>query len=122
MATSIEIKKKTAEPLMKRTLFSAKMVFEGKTPSRLDIKKELAHALGAKPELLVVRKITTDYGSERAMLEGYFYEDETAMKTLENKHVLLRHLSTEEQKKEKDRLKEAKAAAKSAAQAAKKKK
>ena len=122
MVTTLELVKKNPEPLLKRNAFKIKMIFEGKTPSRLEIKKELSHLLGSKPELTVMRKILTDYGTERAIIEGYFYDDEKTMKDLENKFVMMRHLSTAEQKAAKEKHKETKAAAKTAAQTAKKKK
>ena len=116
---NIEVTQKDNEPLMKRTFFEAKVIFEGKTPSRIDMKKDLCSQLGSKDTLTVVRKILTDYGSERAILNGYVYEDEATMKNIENKHILLRHLTKAEQQAEKERVKAAKQAA---APVAKKKK
>jgi len=107
----IEILKKQDEPLTKRQYFEAKLVFEGKTPSRLDIKKDLAHKLGTKENLTVVRKILNDYGSERAMISGYAYADETTLTKLENRYVIVRHLSKAEQTAEKEKVKAAKQAA-----------
>lgn len=116
----IEILKKEQEPLMHRTCFEAKVIFEGKTPSRIDLIKGLCQKLSSKENLTLVRKIVTDYGSERAILTGYVYDDEKVMHTLENKFVKIRHLSKEQQKAEKDKIKAAKQAA-SAAKGAKKK-
>jgi small subunit ribosomal protein S24e len=107
----IEITKKEHEPLMKRTYFEGKLVFEGKTPSRIDIKKDLCHKLGSKDAMTAVRKIKTDYGSERAVFNGYVYEDEGQMKKLENRSTLLRHLTKAEQTAEKEKAKAAKQAA-----------
>jgi small subunit ribosomal protein S24e len=116
----IEILEKKHEPLMKRTQFTAKVVFEGKTPSRMDVKKPLCQKLQSKEEQTVIRKITTDYGSERALFEGYFYEDDKAMDKLENRYVRMRHLSKTEQQAEKERIKAAKQAAKASAGSKKK--
>lgn len=107
----IEILKTNKEQLMKRTSFEAKVVFQGKTPSRTDMKKDLCHKLNSKENLVVVRKIITDYGSERAVLNGYFYDDEATMKKLENQYISLRHLTTAEQKAEREKIKAAKIAA-----------
>ncbi|GIU70175.1 MAG: 30S ribosomal protein S24e [Candidatus Woesearchaeota archaeon] len=115
----IEVTKKTNEPLMKRIYFEAKIIFQGKTPSRIDIKKELCKKLDSKDNLTIIRKIKTDYGSERAIIYGFIYESEEIIKKIENKHVLLRHLTKEEQTAEKEKMKLAKQAA---APTAKKKK
>lgn len=107
----IEVLKQNKEPLMKRSYFEAKIVFQGKTPSRIDMKKDLCKKLESKDNLTVVRKINNDYGSERALIVGYVYDDEESMKKIENKHVLLRHLTKAEQQAEKERVKAAKQAA-----------
>jgi ribosomal protein S24E len=116
----IEILKKSQEPLMHRIFFEAKVIFEGKTPSRIDMMKDLCHKLSSKENLTVVRKISTDYGSERALLVGYVYDNEKTMDTLENRFVKLRHLSKAQQKAEKEKIKAASQA--TAAPAAGKKK
>lgn len=107
----IEVLKQDKEPLMKRLHFEAKIVFQGKTPSRIDMMKDLCKKLLSKENLTVIRKIKNDYGSERAIINGYVYEDEATMKNTENKHILLRHLTKAEQQAEKERIKAAKQAA-----------
>lgn len=107
----IEITKKDNEPMMKMTFFEGKLVFEGKTPSRIDIKKDVCHKLGSKDNMTVIRKINTDYGSERAVFNGYYYDDETVMKKIENRYIMLRHLNKAEQTVEKEKAKAAKIAA-----------
>jgi len=116
----IEVLKKTGEPLMKRSSFEAKVVFEGRTPSRNDMIKNLCQKLSSKENVTIIRKINTDYGSERAILTGYVYEDEAIMNKLENPYIKLRHLTKAEQKAEKEKIKAAKLAAKPAAKAKKK--
>jgi len=101
----IEVIKQSKEPLMNRSYFEAKIVFQGKTPSRIDMKKDLCKKLESKDNLTVVRKIDNDYGTERAVISGYVYDDEATMKNMENKHVLLRHLTKAEQVAEKERVK-----------------
>lgn len=107
----IEVKKQDKEPLMKRSYFEAKIVFNGKTPSRIDMKKELCKKLDSKESLTIIRKINTDYGSERAIILGYIYDNEEYLKKIENKHILLRHLPKAEQQAEKEKAKAAKQAA-----------
>jgi ribosomal protein S24E len=107
----IEVLKKSNEPLMHRTYFEAKVVFSGKTPSRIDMIKDLCHKLSSKENMTVIRKITTDYGSERAIMNGYFYDNDKTLQTLERKFVTLRHLTKAEQKSEKEKAKATKQAA-----------
>jgi ribosomal protein S24E len=46
----IEVLKKSNEPLMHRTHFEAKVVFSGKTPSRIEMIKDLCHKLSSKED------------------------------------------------------------------------
>ena len=118
----IEVLKKSQEPLMHRTYFEAKVVFSGKTPSRIEMIKDLCHKLSSKENMTKIRKIITDYGSERAVMHGYVYDDEKTMNTLERQFVKLRHLSKADQKAEKEKVKAAKQAAAASAKSAKAKK
>jgi len=106
----IEILNKQDEPLTRRQSFEAKLVFTGKTPSRMDIKKDLVHKLGSKENLTVISKIINDYGSERAIIKGFIYADEQTLTKLENRYVIVRHLSKAEQTAEKEKVKAAKQA------------
>jgi ribosomal protein S24E len=106
----IEVLKKNQESLMHRTLFEAKVVFAGKTPSRIDLLKGLCGKLGSKENMTIIRKIQTDYGSERAVLTGYIYDDDKTLQTLERQFTKLRHLSKADQKVEKEKAKVAKQA------------
>jgi len=118
----IEVLKKSNEPLMHRTYFEAKVIFSGKTPSRIEMIKDLCQKLSSKENMTVIRKILTDYGSERAIMTGYFYDNDKTMQTLERKFVRLRHMSKSEQKAEKEKVKAAKQAAAPVKGSAKKKK
>ena len=115
---NIEVLGKNHEPLMHRTSFKANVTFEGKTPSRLDIMKDLCAKLSSKENLTIIKRIDTEYGAEKALVSGFVYDDEAKLKALENDFVQLRHLTKAEQKAEKEKAK----AAKQAAAAAKKKK
>ncbi len=118
----IEILNTNKEPLMKRTAFEAKVVFQGKTPSRPDMIKSLSQKLNSKDTLTIIKKIATNYGSERAVLNGFIYDDEATMKKLEEQYVMLRHLTTTQQKEEREKIKSAKLAAAPTAGTKKKKK
>jgi len=107
----IEVLKKSQESLMHRTHFEAKVVFEGKTPARTDIIKGLCTKLASKENMTIIRKIQTDYGSERAIITGYIYDDDKTLQTLERQYIKVRHLTKAEQKVEKEKVKAAKQAA-----------
>ncbi|HYD02747.1 MAG TPA: hypothetical protein VEC16_00455 [Alphaproteobacteria bacterium] len=116
---NIEVLGKNHEPLLHRTSFKANITFEGKTPSRSEMLKDLCSKLSSKENLTIVRRIDTLYGAEKAVLTGFIYDDEAKLNTLENSYIKLRHLTKAEQKAEKDKIKAAKQAAAAAKKAKK---
>jgi ribosomal protein S24E len=80
------------QPLFSRRVISAEIDFgEGKTPSRADVRNEIARAVKAEGKLVSVRKIATEYGYRRAKVEAYVYASEAELAKGEPKHILSRH-------------------------------
>jgi ribosomal protein S24E len=105
MLMNIQIIKDEKKPLLKRRELTGKIGYEGKTPARLEIRKELAKAVNAKEELVIVKKVKPDYGSQSAKMEANIYDDEKTMKEVEQNYMLVRHGAgekKEEQKEEKE--------------------
>ena len=94
----IEILKKKDTPLLSRQRVSAMAYFEGKTPSRLELKELVAKKVSADPNLVVIRHIYQRYGSKKAKVICHVYKDEKAMKTLELETLIKKH--TKQEKKE----------------------
>jgi ribosomal protein S24E len=98
---NIQITVDEKKPLLKRRELQGKLGYEAKTPARLEIRKELAKKLGAKEELIIVKRVKPDYGTQSAHLEFYVYDDEKALKDLEHEYMLVRHgAAKKEEKKE----------------------
>ncbi|MBW2990379.1 hypothetical protein KY348_01600 [Candidatus Woesearchaeota archaeon] len=86
--------------LFKRREIKARLGYEDKTPSRLEIRKELAKKLNTKEELVVVKRIKPDYGTTVAKLEINIYEDENSLKESEPEYMVNRHSAEKKEKKE----------------------
>ncbi|MBI5393371.1 hypothetical protein HZA96_05870 [Candidatus Woesearchaeota archaeon] len=113
----MEIQKKQETPLLSRTRITATLVYEGPTPSRQDIRKELSQKLKVSEELIVIKHIFTKFGFSKAKVIAHVYEDKNMVAKIENEDLLNKHLSKDEQKK----IKEAKQKAAQAAAAQQKK-
>jgi small subunit ribosomal protein S24e len=87
----IHITKDERKPLLKRREIIGRIGYEGKTPSRMDVRKELAKKLGAKEELLLVQKIMPEFGNRAAKLEVHIYDDEATMKAVELSFNIKKH-------------------------------
>jgi ribosomal protein S24E len=85
----------------KELLFSRRHVVaeiefgEGKTPSRIEIRKTLANHVKADDKLTSIRKVETAYGFRKAKIEAYVYAKDEDMKKMEPKHIVKRHLPKE---------------------------
>lgn len=80
---NLKIINKKEEPLLSRTKIEAEIVFENATPSRKDIKSNLAKGLGKDGKLIAVDSIYTQYGIKKAKCLFYVYENEESLKKLE---------------------------------------
>lgn len=82
------------QPLFSRRAISAEIDFgEGKTPSRTDVRNEIARAAKADSKLVSVRKIQTGYGSRSAKVEAYVYSSEAELAKNEPKYIAGRYAS-----------------------------
>lgn len=80
------------QPLFSRRLVFAEIDFgEGKTPSRADVRNEIARAAKAESKLVSIRKIGTEYGHRTAKVEAYVYASEADLAKSEPKHIQSRH-------------------------------
>jgi len=56
---------------------------EKPTPSEKQVREELIKKFSCKEELLIVKGISTKYGSSDSVVEAFIYEDEDSMKKIE---------------------------------------
>ena len=71
---NLKIVSQEEQNLMNRIEVTADLTYEGATPSRVDIKKSLAAQLNTDPELVIVTKIATQYGFNKAIINANVYK------------------------------------------------
>ena len=87
--------------LLKRREVIASVDFtEAKTPSREILRKEAAKLLKAKEEMVLVNKVSIEYGTQTARVDVLVYDDEVSMKAIEEKYIIKKHAPKEQKKKE----------------------
>ncbi|MFA5049895.1 MAG: hypothetical protein WC501_02705 [Candidatus Micrarchaeia archaeon] len=92
----------TKNALFDRKEANALISFSGPTPKREEIKKEICSKIGANPQLSVLSKVETQYGSTKINVKLHVYENEEKMKKTEPYHLLVRDKIAEKKpKKEK---------------------
>ncbi|MGM5481531.1 MAG: 30S ribosomal protein S24e [Nanobdellota archaeon] len=85
---------------LSRTEVKASIVYEGTTPSRKDIQKEIAKKLKAKEELTIIKTIKTGFGEAKATVYANAYTDENVLKRAERKNLVEKHAGHEPKKEE----------------------
>jgi small subunit ribosomal protein S24e len=94
----IHVVSKEARPLLKRTEVEARIAFQGATPTKKQVVEAVAKATGAKHDLVIVRKITTNFGDQSAAVSARIYDDKKSLETLELKATLKKHGMLKEEK------------------------
>ena len=78
--------------LIKRIEVEAVVTHQGmSTPSRRDLVEVLSRLYSRSPELVVVRKIESEYGMGMSRVYAHIYESLDRLKLYEPKHILKRH-------------------------------
>ncbi|MBC8495631.1 hypothetical protein H8D36_05740 [archaeon] len=77
--------------LLGRTEVEAEIAFTGATPSREDLKKQLAQQLKTKESLVIITSIRTNYGESVAVIQANVYTKDKEIADTESKHMQKRH-------------------------------
>ncbi len=96
------VTEKKENPFFKRIEVKAHAIFEKQTPSNHDIAQAVAKAVGTDVKNVVVKHITTKFGSTTADIEALAYKDEAARKAAEPITSYIKKKLAEEAKKAKE--------------------
>lgn len=88
----VEVRNTKKNAILSREEITAELFFEGRTPSRIEIHKELSKKLGASPELLIVKAVKTEFGEQKATAVVHKYDSKDILERLEPAYVKKRHL------------------------------
>ncbi|ADY01334.1 30S ribosomal protein S24e [Vulcanisaeta moutnovskia 768-28] len=85
------------------------------TPSRLQLREEIAKAMGVDVKQVYVVRVITEYGRHRSTIEAHVYDDLSTGERIEPLYVKLRNIPKEEAKKIREEMKKKKTEKKKAA-------
>jgi ribosomal protein S24E len=93
----LKIVSKEKNPLIKRTevTFSIEHDQTGGTPSRAEVRSQLAAQLNTKLELVYIKHLETKTGTMVAVGEANAYDSAEQAKLVEPKHIIARNAVTE---------------------------
>lgn len=109
----LEVIKERETPLLSRTRVTLGLEYEGATPSRLQLRKEVAAKLKSDENLVILKHIYTRFGQHRAKIIAHIYKNLDDLKRIEDEYMAVKHLD----KAGKAKAKEARQAAKAAGKA-----
>jgi ribosomal protein S24E len=106
----VNIISKENNPLLKRRelTFNIEHIQNGGTPTRTEVRRQIASLLKTKPELVYVKNIETKTGTMVATGEANVYDSIEESKLVEPKHIIARNKITEksEESENKEKTKE----------------
>lgn len=96
----IEIEGKKENPLLERTEVSLSVEHEATgTPTRDELRKQLAGMLGAEEDTVVIDIIKTEFGHQMSKVYAKVYDSFDSAKRFEKEYMLARNRVAEEKEK-----------------------
>lgn len=96
----INILKEDHKPLLNRIEINAEIEFEGTTPSKDEVKKEIAKLKKKDESLVAVKNIFVKFGTRKAKSSIYLYDNKKDMDKIEPKIKVKGEKVAKEEKKE----------------------
>ncbi|MDD2666826.1 MAG: hypothetical protein PHD13_05385 [Methanocellales archaeon] len=93
-----EVIEKRLNPLLKRLEITFKVDHEGATPSREEIRNNLAAMLNAKKELVIIERMRSEYGKRETRGYAKIYNSEKDLRDIEQAHIIQRNVIKAEEK------------------------
>ncbi|MEM0214465.1 MAG: 30S ribosomal protein S24e [Archaeoglobaceae archaeon] len=87
----IRVESERYNPLLKRKEVYFRVRFNGKTPSRAEIREKVAGLMNAELKRVVLDYVKTEFGKREAKVYAKIYDTEEAMKAIEDRHILERN-------------------------------
>lgn len=97
---NINITEQKENKLLGRQEIVGSMSFEGATPTRQAVQKEIAKLAKTKEDLTIVNEINTAFGTSKATIKANAYDNEENMFAVERKNLVEKHAGREPKKAE----------------------
>lgn len=87
---NVNIVSATDNKLLDRKEVVAEVSFDAATPKRPQLKEAVGHKIGANPELMVLRKVASAFGSHKVTVTAYAYSSKEALMATEPTYIKVR--------------------------------
>ncbi len=99
ISLEVYVESERYNPLLKRREVYCRLTFEGKTPSRKEVRERIAGLMNAELERIVVDYIKTEFGKTEARCYVKIYDTVEDLKAIEEDHIIARNFAEEEEAK-----------------------
>ncbi|VVC03292.1 30S ribosomal protein S24e [Candidatus Bilamarchaeum dharawalense] len=76
--------------LLERKEIQAEVSFSGSTPKRTELKEAVGHKVGANPELIALRNVSSNFGRHMVKVTAHAYSSKEALLATEPVHIKVR--------------------------------
>lgn len=76
--------------LLDRKEVEAEISFDGATPKRIQLKEAVGQKIGANPELMALRNVTSNFGRHTVKVKVHAYSSKEALIATEPVHIKVR--------------------------------
>ncbi|HDN74458.1 30S ribosomal protein S24e [Archaeoglobales archaeon] len=83
-------------PLLKRKEIYCKLSFDGKTPSRNEVREKISGLMNVEPERVIIDYIKTEFGRTEARCYIKIYDTIDDLNAIEDEHIISRNFPKEE--------------------------
>ncbi len=87
----MQILKEKETPLLSRKRITLELQAEKETPARAELVKAVAEKAKAKPELVIIKHVYSQYGSKTVKIIAHVYKDAKEMEKIEGQYLLKKH-------------------------------
>ncbi len=87
-------------PLLKRREVYCRLIFDGKTPSRQEVREKIAGLLNAELDRIVIDYIKTEFGKTEARCYVKIYDTPEDLAAIEEDHIIARNFGKKEEGEE----------------------
>ncbi len=91
----LEVKETNEVPLLSRTRVTLSADFQGPTPAREALRKDISKQLGKDEKLIIIKHIYTKFGQAGAKIIANVYKNEDELKCFEEKAMIKKHVKEE---------------------------
>jgi small subunit ribosomal protein S24e len=84
---NLTIQKEMQQPLLSRKVVTLKLLYEGVTPSKLELRKKVADLTKVAEDHVTIQNVSTEYGTTQGSVVAHVYSNAQLIPAVELVHI-----------------------------------